>query len=61
MCVYLFDVERPADRACINTLAGHCGPVLDVSFAYDESVLASSDASGTVIVWKREQKYNGVN
>jgi len=56
MCVYFFDVERPAERACINTLAGHSAPVLDVSFAHDESVLASCDAGGIVIVWKREQR-----
>jgi len=56
MCIYFFDVERTPERACINTLAGHSAPVLDVSFAHDESVLASCDAGGTVIVWKREQK-----
>jgi len=56
MCVYFFDVERNADRACINTLAGHSAEVLDLSFAHDESLLASCDASGTVIVWKREQR-----
>ena len=56
MCVYFFDVERNADRACINTLAGHSAAVLDVSFAHDESLLASCDAGGTVIVWKREQR-----
>ncbi|XP_066879837.1 norrin isoform X2 [Kogia breviceps] len=55
MCVHFFDVERAA-RAAVNKLQGHSAPVLDVSFNCDESLLASSDASGMVIVWRREQK-----
>lgn len=53
--VYFFDVAKD-DKPCINTLQGHSGPVLDVSFAPDESMLASCDSTGIVIVWKREQK-----
>ncbi|XP_070579907.1 WD repeat-containing protein 13-like isoform X2 [Ptychodera flava] len=55
MCVYFFDVER-ANKPLVNKLQGHSAPVLDVSFNYDESLLASSDADGLVIIWKREQK-----
>lgn len=33
---------------------GHRAPVLDVSWAFDESLLASSDAQGTVIIWQRD-------
>ncbi|ERE63735.1 WD repeat-containing protein 13 [Cricetulus griseus] len=55
MCVHFFDVERAA-KAAVNKLQGHSAPVLDVSFNCDESLLASSDASGMVIVWRREQK-----
>ncbi|XP_069785255.1 WD repeat-containing protein 13 isoform X3 [Narcine bancroftii] len=55
MCVYFFDVER-ASRAMVNKLQGHSAAVLDVSFNCDESLLASSDARGMVIVWRREQK-----
>ncbi|XP_077979808.1 WD repeat-containing protein 13-like isoform X2 [Glandiceps talaboti] len=55
MCVYFFDVER-ANKPLVNKLQGHSKPVLDVSFNYDESLLASSDADGLVIIWKREQK-----
>lgn len=55
MCIYFFDVEKE-NKACINTLQGHSAPVLDVSFAPDESMLASCDMQGVVIVWKREQK-----
>ncbi len=55
MCVYFFDVERE-QKSCVNKLQGHSAPVLDVCFNYDESLLASCDAHGLVIVWKREQK-----
>uniref|UniRef100_A0A8D0HK84 WD repeat domain 13 n=1 Tax=Sphenodon punctatus TaxID=8508 RepID=A0A8D0HK84_SPHPU len=55
MCVYFFDVER-ATKAIVNKLQGHSAAVLDVGFNCDESLLASSDAKGMVIVWKREQK-----
>ncbi|XP_074647923.1 WD repeat-containing protein 13-like [Tubulanus polymorphus] len=55
MCVYFFDIERD-QKPCLNKLQGHSASVLDVCFNYDESLLASCDAHGTVIVWKREQK-----
>eukprot|EP00112_Aurelia_sp_Birch-Aquarium-sp1_P007521 Seg1820.2 transcript_id=Seg1820.2/GoldUCD/mRNA.D3Y31 product="WD repeat-containing protein 13" protein_id=Seg1820.2/GoldUCD/D3Y31 len=55
MTVYFFNVER-ADQRCLNKLLGHSAPVLDVCWNYDESLLASCDSEGTVIVWKREQR-----
>lgn len=55
-CVYFFDVERNT-KAIVNKLQGHSGPVMDVSFNCDESLLASSDATGMVIIWRREQKW----
>ncbi len=55
MSVYFFDVERDS-KPCVNKLQGHSAPVLDVCFNCDESLLASCDTDGMVIVWKREQK-----
>ena len=52
-CVHFFDVGRSA-RATVNTLQGHGHAVLAVAFNCDESLLAFSDAAGTVIVWRRQ-------
>jgi len=53
-CVYFLDIERD-EKPCVNKLQGHACPVLGVSFNYDESLLATSDQQGLVIVWKRER------
>ncbi|KAL0892784.1 hypothetical protein ABMA27_014485 [Loxostege sticticalis] len=52
-CVYFLDIEGHEDQPVVNKLQGHASPVLGVSFSYDESLLASSDASGLVIIWRR--------
>nr|CAD7430898.1 unnamed protein product [Timema monikensis] len=57
-CVYFLDIERKG-KPCVNTLQGHACPVLGVSFNYDESLLATSDYQGLVIVWKREKRPGG--
>nr|CAD7442021.1 unnamed protein product [Timema bartmani] len=57
-CVYFLDIERKG-KPCVNTLQGHACPVLGVSFNYDESLLATSDYQGLVIVWKRERRTGG--
>ncbi|XP_076043283.1 WD repeat-containing protein 13-like isoform X2 [Oratosquilla oratoria] len=53
--VCFLDVERDT-RPLINKLQGHASPVIGVAFNYDESLLATSDATGLVIVWKRKQE-----
>ncbi|CAF1511423.1 unnamed protein product [Adineta steineri] len=55
MCVYLYDVDREI-RTLINKLQGHCSAVFDVSFNADESLLASCDQQGLVIVWQRDNR-----
>lgn len=51
--VYILDIEKMGGRAVLNTLQGHATAVLGVSFNYDESLLATSDLEGLVIIWKR--------
>ncbi|CAL8076116.1 unnamed protein product [Calicophoron daubneyi] len=38
----------------VTVLQGHTAPVLDVSIGWDESVLASGDENGVVIIWRRK-------
>ena len=53
--VYIYDIDREI-RTLINKLQGHCSTVFDVSFNADESLLASSDQQGLVIVWQRDSR-----
>ncbi|KAL1501342.1 hypothetical protein ABEB36_006677 [Hypothenemus hampei] len=52
--VYFMNVEKNSDKAIVNTLQGHSNTVLSVSFNCDESLLATSDLDGLVIIWKRQ-------
>ena len=52
MSVYIYDVLRD-NPVCINQLQGHSGIVFDVSWNIDETLLASCDSTGMVILWKR--------
>ncbi|XKL63156.1 hypothetical protein PGB90_005520 [Kerria lacca] len=54
-CVYFIDIVRDSNFM-VNKLQGHSCPVLGVSFNYDESLLATSDQQGMVIIWSREKK-----
>ncbi|RWS08628.1 hypothetical protein B4U79_05611, partial [Dinothrombium tinctorium] len=38
----------------LSKLQGHSAPVLDVCFNFDESLLASSDLFGNVVVWRKD-------
>lgn len=52
--VYFIDVEKSDTKAIVNILQGHSSPVLGISFNYDESLLATSDLQGLVIIWKKD-------
>lgn len=47
-----FDL-RKRTRSCVNKLLGHAKPVTAVTFSPEEKFLASADASGQIIVWKK--------
>lgn len=51
-CLYIYDLGR-RDVKPINKLQGHGATVHDVSWSYDETLLASCAADGTVYIWKR--------
>lgn len=56
--VYIYDISKPSHGPLVvNQLQGHMAPVVDVSWSYDEMLLASCDCDGAVIVWKREKKH----
>ncbi|KAL1456572.1 hypothetical protein WDU94_001293 [Cyamophila willieti] len=54
-CVYFLDIQSKEQRNAVNKLQGHACPVLGVSFNYDESLLATSDHQGLLILWSREK------
>lgn len=54
--VYFVDVEKIGTKSVVNTLQGHSSTVLSISFNYDESLLATSDLEGLVIIWNRGNK-----
>lgn len=51
--VYFVDIEKVGNKAVVNTLQGHANSILGISFNYDESLLATSDLDGLIIIWKR--------
>ncbi|KAI5729416.1 hypothetical protein M8J76_002280 [Diaphorina citri] len=54
-CVYFLDIQSKEHKNAVNKLQGHACPVLGVSFNYDESLLATSDYQGLIILWSREK------
>ncbi|OXU23919.1 hypothetical protein TSAR_000365 [Trichomalopsis sarcophagae] len=49
--IHLLDSAKDGKSAQVNRLLGHSAPTLTLSFNYDESVLASGDHQGLVILW----------
>lgn len=38
----------------VVALSAHAAPIMDVSWSYDERLLASADCNGLVVIWERE-------
>lgn len=57
--IFIYGYSQPSDdkKACkvtlVNQLAGHAGTIIDLAWNNDESLLASCDKDGVVIMWKR--------
>jgi WD40 repeat protein len=51
--IYFFDVKKK-DKA-VNSLMGHGTSATNVSWSFDESLMASGDLGGMVILWSRKK------
>ncbi|XP_015588995.1 WD repeat-containing protein 13-like [Cephus cinctus] len=54
--IHLLDSTREGKGARVNRLQGHAAPTIALSFNYDESLLASADQQGLVILWRNRQR-----
>lgn len=54
--VHLLDSTREGKAAKINRLHGHATPTLALAFNYDESLLASAEYDGLIIIWRNHQR-----
>ena len=52
--VFIFDLTKKENtkKSTVNQLMAHSMAVLDVSWNFDETVLASCSEDGTVVIWK---------
>ncbi|XP_060832438.1 WD repeat-containing protein 13-like [Bombus pascuorum] len=55
--IHLLDSARKGKAAKINRLEGHATPTIALSFNYDESLLASADHQGLIILWRNRQRH----
>ncbi|XP_011496857.1 PREDICTED: WD repeat-containing protein 13-like isoform X2 [Ceratosolen solmsi marchali] len=53
--IHLLDSVRDGKSAQVNRLLGHSAPTLTLCFNYDESLLASGDHHGLIILWRNYQ------
>jgi len=58
--IYAYPTDPPKTGLAISrqvdALQGHSGPVSDVAWNCDETLLASADSAGLVLVWKKGQR-----
>lgn len=54
-CVYFLDIEKESN-CTIKKLQGHACVTLGVAFNYDETILATSDVQGIIIIWSRQNQ-----
>ncbi|KAG6800536.1 WD repeat-containing protein 13 [Apis mellifera caucasica] len=55
--IHLLDSARKGKAAKINRLQGHATPTIALSFNFDESLLASADYQGLIILWRNRQRH----
>ncbi|VVC37545.1 Hypothetical protein CINCED_3A002077 [Cinara cedri] len=52
-CIYFIDIDKESNYF-INKLQGHACLTLGVSFNYNETILATSDVQGIIIIWSQQ-------
>ncbi|KAL7288760.1 hypothetical protein TKK_0016740 [Trichogramma kaykai] len=55
--IHLLHTGKDAKSAQVNRLLGHSAPALSLCFNYDETLLASGDQQGLIILWLNKQSH----
>lgn len=53
--IHLINCAREGKSAHVNRLNAHAAPTIALAFNYDESLLATADHQGLIILWRNQR------
>ena len=54
--VYVLDLSSGSKPVVVSTLRGHRAALKTVALSFDETILASGDEDGKLIIWRRSRQ-----